>query len=113
MQQSNHTLASISLDGGLYNQNQVPLDIYCILHMNQNKNKHAVIWTKILRNHNLNEVNFVPTSLPIVFAWLGGAHVDQKLGLSQLFRILRTVPHMIRTKVDETRGVKLDDITYR
>jgi hypothetical protein len=90
--------------------NEVPFDIYGVLFMNRNSNKHAVIREKLLRNHNLDQVNFVPSSLPIVFSWLGDASVDQRLGLSQLFRILRTFPDIIRNKV--TRGVKrkeLDD----
>jgi hypothetical protein len=77
--------------------------------MNRNTNKLAVIREKILRHHKLDKVNFVPTSLPTVFAWLGSAEVDQTLCLSQMYGILRARPHMIRKKVDEARGVKRKD----
>jgi hypothetical protein len=78
----------------------MPFDIYNMLYLNRNPDKHSVIREKIFRNHNLHEVNFVPTLLPIVFSWLGHPDIDQKLGLSQLFGILRAVPHMIVKKVD-------------
>jgi hypothetical protein len=96
---SNHKLESIFVTG-------VPIAINNILHMNRNGNKRAVIREKILKNHNLDQVNFVRASLPVVFCWPGDVHVEHTLGLSQLVRILCTVPHMIRHKVDETRGVK-------
>jgi hypothetical protein len=105
--QSNHTLESVY---GPLNSNKVPINIYSILFMNRNMNKHAVIREKLLRNHNLDQINFVPTSLPIVFSWLGDAGVDQRLGLSQLFRMLRAMPYIIRDKVGETRGVKRKEL---
>jgi hypothetical protein len=107
--QSNHTLESI-ISSNPSHIRPVPIDVCIILHMNRNTNKHAVIREKVLRNHGLDQVNFVPTSLPDVFSWLGSAEVDQTLGLSQLYRILRTVPHMIRKNVDETRGVKRKEL---
>ena len=66
-----------------------------------------MIRKKLLRNHNLDQVNFAPTSLPIVFSWLGNLNDDdEKLGLSQLFGILRSSPCIMMRKFDETRGVK-------
>jgi hypothetical protein len=73
--------------------------IYSMLYMNRNKNKQAVIRQKILRNHDLYQVNFVPASLPVVFSWLGDANVCHTLGLSQMFQILRAVPHILGHKV--------------
>jgi hypothetical protein len=93
---SNHVLESLSL----CHAKDMPFDIYNMLYLNRNPDKHSVIREKIFRNHNLHEVNFVPTLLPIVFSWLGHPDIDQKLGLSQLFGILRAVPHMIVKKVD-------------
>jgi hypothetical protein len=81
----------------------VPIDIFSILHMNRNKNKHAVIREKILRNHKLDLVKFVHTSLPIAFAWLGD---EGDVGLSQLYGILRSIPHLIQNKGNKARGVK-------
>jgi hypothetical protein len=89
---SNHTLESLSLTQA----SEMPIDIYSMLYLNKNSNKHSVIREKILRNHNLHHVNFVPTSLPEVFSWLGHPDADQKLGLSQLFGILRAAPHLIK-----------------
>lgn len=90
--QSNHTLESIFID-------DAPMAIYSMLYMNRNKNKQAVIRQKILRNHDLYQVNFVPASLPVVFSWLGDANVCHTLGLSQMFQILRAVPHILGHKV--------------
>jgi hypothetical protein len=101
--QSNHTLEFIY---GPLSSIEVPIDIYSILHMNRNRNKQAVIREKLIRNHNLDQVNFATSSLPVVFCWLGDAGVDQMLGLSQLFRILRTMPFIIGDKADATRGLK-------
>jgi hypothetical protein len=109
MQQSNHTLESLFIPNHRRGTG-VPIPIHSILCMNRNGNKHAVIREKILRNHNLDQVNFVPASLPIVFAWLGDANIDHTLGLSQLFLILRAVPHMVRKEDDETRGVKSKEL---
>jgi hypothetical protein len=112
--QSNHTLESISV--GIYisisigDGQQAPVDIFSILHMNRNTNKHAVICEKILRNHKIDQVNFVSSSLPIVFSWLGATDVDQKLDLSQLYGLLRTMPHLIQKKDNGGRGLKRKEL---
>jgi hypothetical protein len=102
--QSNHTLESISV------YYEAPIDIISILHMNRNTNKRDVIREKILRNHQLDQVNFVPASLPKVFSWLGAADVDQKLSLSQFYGILRTMPHLIQKQDNCGRGLKRKEL---
>jgi hypothetical protein len=78
--------------------------------MNRNTNKCSLIQEKILWSHKLDQVNFAPTSLPAVFSWLGDTDVDRTLGLSQLFGMLHIMPHMIKHRVDGTRGVKHKDL---
>eukprot|EP00956_Cyclotella_meneghiniana_P033300 scaffold94953_cov58-Cyclotella_meneghiniana.AAC.2 len=84
---SNHVLESINL------HDDVPINIYSLLHSNQNTDKLAVARKKILQSHSLENVEFAATSLPNVFSSIG--NTDSKLSLSQLYGILRRVPHII------------------
>lgn len=84
---SNHVLESINL------HDDVPINIYSLLHSNKNTDKLAVARKKIHQSHSLENVEFAATSLPNVFSSIG--NTDSKLSLSQLYGILRRVPHII------------------
>jgi hypothetical protein len=92
---SNHVLESLLINP----LNEMPMEIYSLLHLNTNPNKHAVARQKIIRYHTFNNVDFVPSSLPTVLAWVGNEGT-----LSQLYGIVRNAPNEIRKNLNETEG---------
>lgn len=67
-----------------------------MLYLNKNPDKQAVAREKVLRYHDLSKVNFVPSSLSVALSWVENTKSEKRL--SQIFGILRRVPHMIREK---------------
>lgn len=53
---SNHVLEYLSIDG---EEDEMPIDIYSLLHLNTNRNKHAVARQKNIRNRVFDDVDFV------------------------------------------------------
>ena len=86
---SNHVLQSI-----LHVNNEVPINLYSLLHTNQNTDKLAVARKKILQTHSLENVEFATSSLPNALSSVGST--DSKLNLPQLYGIFRRVPHIIQ-----------------
>ena len=80
---------------------EVPIDIYTLLHSNQNTDKLAVARKKILQTHSLENVEFALSSLPNALSSVG--NTDSKLNLSQLYGIFRRVPHIIQKNPDEAQ----------
>eukprot|EP00956_Cyclotella_meneghiniana_P004581 scaffold5639_cov70-Cyclotella_meneghiniana.AAC.3 len=89
---SNHTLQSLPINS--HYVNTLPFEIYSMLHLNKLKNKHTVAREKILQHHKLEDVNFVPSSLPVAMSWIGKS--NSNLGLSQQYRLIRSAPHLIQ-----------------
>ena len=89
---SNHTLESLVLV--VEGNNCVPVEILSLLHLNENPNKHAVISRKVMRHHTFENVNFVPSSLPVALGQIGIS--DSGIRLSQMYGILRKVPYIIK-----------------
>ena len=97
---SNHVLQSIQLHSGTTHygitRNEVPIELYSLLHMNQNTDKCAVARKKILQTHSLVNIEFETSSLPNVISCVGDT--DSLLSLSQLYGVLRKVPHLVGKK---------------
>ena len=51
---------------------------------------------KIVQSHNIEEVNFMPNSLPEALSWLGSERSSTMF--SNVYRVLRKVPHFIENK---------------
>eukprot|EP00956_Cyclotella_meneghiniana_P023077 scaffold44423_cov48-Cyclotella_meneghiniana.AAC.3 len=89
---SNHVLQSIQLNSSDFN-NEIPINLYSLVHANQNTDKLAVARQKILQNYSLENIEFVASSLPKVMSCVG--NMDSQLNLSQLYGILCRVPHLV------------------
>jgi hypothetical protein len=83
---SNHSIQFLTLG-------KVPLYIDAILCSNKNTDKLVAAMEKIIRSGMLNEVEFVPSSLPHVFSRIG--MVKSSAALSQVYKMVREVPHEI------------------
>jgi len=90
---SNHVLQSIKLNFEPY-RDDVPVELYSLLHLNQNPDKRAVAREKILQTHSLANAEFVTSALQKVMSCLG--NTDSQLNLSQLYGIIRTFPYLIQ-----------------
>lgn len=86
-------LQSIQLNSSDFN-NEIPIDLYSLLHANQNTDKLAVARQKILQNYSFENIEFVASSLPKVMSCVG--NTDSQMNLSQLYGILRRVPHLVQ-----------------
>jgi hypothetical protein len=71
----------------------MPIELYSLFYLNTNPNKHAVARQKIIRNHVFDNVDFVPSSLPTVLAWVGNEGTQ-----SQLYGIVRNVPNEVQNR---------------
>eukprot|EP00956_Cyclotella_meneghiniana_P001006 scaffold1181_cov67-Cyclotella_meneghiniana.AAC.10 len=103
---SHHALESIVIDAA---DNYIPVEVYSMLRLNRNTNKHAVAREKILLYHSLARVNFVPTSLPIALAWVDKSNSCRKL--SQMYNILRKVPDMIQNSQRKRKAREIESPT--
>lgn len=84
---SNYSLQSIKMTYRFLSRQ--PGFIYSLLHVTRNPNKFDVAREKILDNHYMGNVKFVPASLPVALSWVGDT-------LGNVYDILRRVPHMIQ-----------------
>eukprot|EP00956_Cyclotella_meneghiniana_P015899 scaffold24714_cov43-Cyclotella_meneghiniana.AAC.1 len=101
---SNHTLQSLSHNS--HYVKTLPFEIYCMLQSNRVSDKHAVAREKILQHHKLEDVNFVPSSLPVAMSWIGKS--DSNLGLSQQYRLIRSAPHLIQNDNKKRKRQEFD-----
>jgi hypothetical protein len=85
---SNHSIQFLDLFGL-----KAPLDIDAMLYPNQNTDKFVAAMEKIIRSGMLNEVEFVPSSLPHVFSRIG--MLNSSAALSQVYKMIRAAPHDI------------------
>lgn len=92
--QSNHIIEELVI--GAFDSNLLPIEVYSMLQMNKNTNKRAVARAKIVQSHNIEEVNFMPNSLPEALSWLGSERSSTMF--SNVYRVLRKVPHFIENK---------------
>jgi hypothetical protein len=69
------------------------------MHLNRETNKLVVAREKILRNHNLDDVDFVPSSIPLVLSVLG--NTNSACGLLRLYEFLRAKPEIARSQNDQ------------
>jgi hypothetical protein len=83
---SNHSIQFLTLG-------EVPLYTDAMLCSNKNTDKLVPAMEKVLRSGLLNEVEFVPSSLPHVFSRIG--MVKSSAALSQVYKMVREVPHEI------------------
>ena len=60
---SNHAIQRVEIEFPDFN---IPLDIYSLLYLNRNENKHVVARKKVLDNHSVDHLDYVTTSLPIL-----------------------------------------------
>jgi hypothetical protein len=89
--QSNHSLQSLAF--GDSPSLSLPVELYSMLHLNKIGNKYSVARDKVLRHHDIEHLNFEPSVLPLVLSCVADAGSPR---LSQLFGILRRVPHVIQ-----------------
>jgi hypothetical protein len=89
--QSNHSLQSLGF--GASPSLSLPVQLYSMLHLNKIRNKNSVAREKVLQHHDIEDVNFEPSVLPLVLSCVANTGSPR---LSQLFGILRRVPHVIQ-----------------
>eukprot|EP00956_Cyclotella_meneghiniana_P030233 scaffold75485_cov79-Cyclotella_meneghiniana.AAC.4 len=100
---SNHSLQYLCLDrdqesegnerGDDERDEEVPMQLYSLLHLNKGCRKHIVAITKILQFHTLKDIKFESSSVPNAISSVG--NVDSKEGLSGMYEILRKMPDIL------------------
>jgi hypothetical protein len=88
---SNHKLERLEVPHDF--NSTVPLGIYSMVYFNQNTNKQVVAIDKIVHCHKLDDIDYLPSTLPLVLCRLGRSNTNKSLG--QMYSIICKNRHEI------------------